>query len=150
MKSYKSKIRILPIIISCILIGGLGYFIFNTGNNWSLRILYIGLVLMALHIVFAKKYIIHDKNLLIKIAGFRTQNIPIERIQKIERLESIVDKSLSLKRLVLIYNTNDDFDYIAPKKQQDFVKALLHINPEIKVSSQFKSAEQENASKGRN
>ncbi len=133
MKTYKSKIRIIPILLTFFIIGGLGHAIFNS-EALLLQILYPALLLMALHIIFAKKYILGDQALIIKIAGFRTQKIPFYKIQKIQKLKSPVDSGLHLDRLLLIYNTNYDFDYIAPNKQESFIQELTAKNPSIIVS----------------
>lgn len=145
MKTYRSKIQIVPILLTFFIIGGIGHAIFNSPGI-LMKVLYAALLLMALHIVFAKKYVIDD-DLIIKIAGFRSQVIPFKRIQKIKKLESVVDSGLRLNRLMLVYNTNDDFDYIAPKKQEVFIKELIEKNSKIEVSG-FPATEKPSVEEG--
>lgn len=141
MKKYKGKISIPAAVLLFLLIGGLGHFTFNSVDNWIFRVVYIVGVMAFLHIVFAKKYLVGQDLLQIKIAGFRNQKIPISKIHKVERLNSPVDKLFKLNRLVIRYNKNNDFDYLrTPTRLNDFIAQLSAANPSIEIDLDLRPA----------
>lgn len=147
MKKYKGKISILAAVLLFLLIGGLGHFTFNSVDNWVFRILYIIGVMIFLHIVFAKKYLVNQEFLQIKMAGFRNQIIPISKIHKIERLQSPIDSLFKLDRIVIYYNKNNDFEYLrTPNKLNDFINQLsvansnIEIDPDLNLNSNHKES----------
>lgn len=65
--------------------------------------------------------------------------IDIFRIHTIEHQKSwmvgtTLKPALGIKGLILKYNKFDDI-YISPKKKQEFIDALLEVNPHIEIKS---------------
>jgi hypothetical protein len=77
--------------------------------------------------------LIRDETLKVYTDLFSSKYININSILKIERREfNIKSKYFSFDKIVLIFD-EDEIVKISPKEEQEFVKHLLSINPNIEV-----------------
>lgn len=127
MKYYKEKFSIYLLVL--ILFPVYSYFLEN--KTISLYAVF----LMILLCVFASthSYLIRDETLKIYTDLFSSKYININSILKIERRKfNIKSKYFSFDKLVLTFD-EDEIVKISPKEEQEFVKHLLSINPNIEV-----------------
>lgn len=91
---------------------------------------------MFIWMLLDTKYRIKE-NKLFYCSGPIRGNIKIANIRKIERwnkwyVTSFIKPALSNDGLIIHYEKFDDI-YISPKNKEEFITALLEINPEIEV-----------------
>ncbi len=127
MKHYKVKSRLyflvilLPILYS--------YFYLNE-RGFSV---YYCVILILFYSFYPLNYLIRDETLKVYTDLFSSKYININSILKIERREfNIKSKYFSFDKIVLIFD-EDEIVKISPKEEQEFVKHLLSINPNIEV-----------------
>jgi hypothetical protein len=94
-----------------------------------------GLVLLLfIWMLYNTYYVIKDNQLLYRSA-FLKGVISIDAIYEIERNKTMyagLKPALATKGLIVKYNKYDDI-YLSPKDADEFVEALIKINPAIKI-----------------
>ncbi len=93
---------------------------------------------LLIWVLLDTKYSIEGSYLKYK-SGPISGKIDIFRIHTIEHQKSwmvgtTLKPALGIKGLILRYNKFDDI-YISPKKKQEFIDALLEVNPHIEIKS---------------
>lgn len=93
---------------------------------------------LLIWILLDTKYSIEESYLKYKSGPIKGK-IDIFRIHTIEHQKSwtvgtTLKPALGIKGLILKYNKFDDI-YISPKKKQEFIDALLEVNPHIEIKS---------------
>lgn len=84
------------------------------------------------------RYVIDGQTLKIYYLWWIHQDIDIMSIRKMEPSHNLISSpAASLKRLAIYYNKYDDV-LISPKNQEDFIKQLMQINPNIQYISDAK------------
>jgi hypothetical protein len=83
--------------------------------------------------IYKTQYIITKDELIVKLAFITNAKIQIKDINKIEKSTSLVSApALSSDRLLIRYKTSDEL-LISPKEKQEFINALMAINPNIEL-----------------
>ncbi|MGB5170215.1 PH domain-containing protein [Eudoraea sp.] len=82
---------------------------------------------------FKTGYFISNKNLIVKIGPFTYSEIRISKISEISRTHSIISAPAnSFKRLAI--KSVNKIVVISPKEEEDFIKAIKKLNPQIDVN----------------
>jgi len=131
MKTYKSKIDwwfgilfFYPIFLGITSI---------VEGKWIGFIYFSFIIGVIIFISKTTNYRIEGNELTVKCLWIINDRIEISKIRKIEKSNSILSSpALSLDRIAVYYNKYDEV-YISPKEKQDFIDALLEINPTIEV-----------------
>ncbi len=102
---------------------------------FGIVILY-GITAMLIWILLDTKYRI-EENKLFYCSGPIRGSIIIEQIRKVERwnkcyVTSFIKPALGKDGLIIYYEKFED-TYISPKNKEEFITALLEINPNIEV-----------------
>ena len=94
----------------------------------------IVIVLLAT-LFFGTKYIIEDGELII-YGGIYKKRIPIEQIRSLRPSKNPFSApAMSIDRIEITYNkTYSEVILVSPKDKEGFVKRLLEINPNIKLT----------------
>lgn len=105
-------------------------------STWILLI-DIGLMgaglIMMFDMLFHTDYTINGKRLHIRCGFLYRMNLPISKISEITHKSTILSSpALSTKRIGLKYGKTN-WVYISPKNQDEFISALLSINPKIEI-----------------
>ncbi len=79
-------------------------------------------------------YTINGERLHIRCGFLFRMNLPVSKITEISHKSTILSSpALSAKRIGLKYGKTN-WVYVSPKNQEEFISALISINPEIKIS----------------
>ena len=130
---YKSKID-LAILIPLALILLITEALMIVNDIWPSAII-IGVIILLIAYLYLNTYYTITKSGILKIkCGFLiNKNINIMRIKKvIPTTDPNASPALSLERLRILYNENEDV-LISPKKKKDFLTSLKRINPNIEI-----------------
>lgn len=86
---------------------------------------------MVYDILLHTDYTIEDDRLFIRCGVLFRQTLPISKIWEISHKSTILSSpALSAKRIGLRYGKKN-WVYISPRNQNDFIKSLKNINPNI-------------------
>lgn len=122
MKYYKVKSRLHLLVFLLPLVYSYFYF-----NERGLSI-YYWFIVIPLFSFSSKTYLIRDETLKVP-----SKYIDINSILKIERKRfNIKSRYFSFDKMVLTFDENETVN-ISPKEEQNFIKHLLSINPNIEV-----------------
>ena len=122
MKYYKEKSSLHLFIL---LVFPMSLYFFSDDKSLLMYFLFLFIPLVAFS---SKSYLIRDETL-----KTPTKYININSILKIERRKfNIKSKYFSFDKIVLTFDENEIVE-ICPKEEQDFLKHLLSINPNIEV-----------------
>ena len=122
MKYYKEKSSLYLLLL---LVFPMGLYFFSDDRRLFMYFLFLFIPLVAFS---SRSYLIRDKTL-----KTPTKYININSILKIERRKfNIKSKYFSFDKIVLTFDENETVK-ISPKEEQDFIKHLLSINPNIEV-----------------
>ena len=122
MKYYKDKSSLYLLLL---LVFPMGLYFFSDDRRLFMYFLFLFIPLVAFS---SRSYLIRDKTL-----KTPTKYININSILKIERRKfNIKSKYFSFDKIVLTFDENETVK-ISPKEEQDFIKHLLSINPNIEV-----------------
>ena len=122
MKYYKAKSRLYLLVILLPLV--YSYFYLNE-RGISIFYWFIAIPLFSFS---SRSYLIRDETLKVP-----SKYIDINSILKIERRRfNIKSKYFSFDKMVLTFDENETVK-ISPKEEQDFIKHLLSINPNIEI-----------------
>jgi|GEM_PF-6836068 len=138
MRVFKSKIDILEKIPELILIGTLLTLIACLKIWWALIIL--GAISLVFIWVYASSnYIIKEEELIIKgLFSPQKQTISLNSILKISKLDVLDTYTFyssfknSLNKIKITYNRNNKI-IITPSNQNEFIRAILEVNKEVKI-----------------
>ena len=94
----------------------------------------IMIVLLAT-LFFGTKYVIEDGELLV-YGGIYKKTIPIEQILSLRPSKNPLSApAMSIDRIEITYNNSfSEVILVSPKDKEEFVKMLLEINPNIKLT----------------
>jgi hypothetical protein len=127
MEYYKEKSSLYLLVF--ILFPLYTYFI----ENNTFGSIVISLIILSYTFASIHKYSVTSNILKIHTDFFSSKYININSILKIERRKfNIKSKYFSFDKIVLKL-TNDEEFKISPKEEQEFIKHLLSINPNIDV-----------------
>jgi hypothetical protein len=122
MKYYKEKSSLYLFIL---LVFPMSLYFFSDDKSLLMYFLFLFIPLVAFS---SRSYLIRDETL-----KTPTKYIDINSILKIERRKfNIKSKYFSFDKIVLTFDENETVK-ISPKEEQDFIKHLLSINPNIEV-----------------
>jgi len=117
-------INIILLVVCAILIYG------NAG--WACFAI-LPIQFFILHLFLTTRYDIDSENLYIKSGFLYNSSIPISQIKSIKKSNSILSSpAASMDRIEIRYKKYD-FVLISPKDKNSFIKALVDLNPDIKV-----------------
>lgn len=117
----KSKLYLLVFLLPLL------FYIFYK-NDHSLSIYFCFIFLLYISLFSSKKYLIRDQTLKIP-----SKYIDIQSIIKIERRRfNIKSAYFYFDKIVLVLNDGEEFK-ISPKNEQEFIKQLLLVNPNIEL-----------------
>lgn len=133
MKVFKSKIDVwlllviyVPVTIAIV-----------TGiidQKWEMLAINIFIVIVVTYLFTGTKYIINNNTLYIKIGAIQIEKLDIHKLKKIEKtFNPLSAPALSLKRLKLSYGESFGYTLISPKEREQFINAILEINPYVEV-----------------
>ena len=122
--------------VTVLLIGLTVLQIFQTKPwHWA-NLIVFAVILLLLWIYFDTSYLLTNHELIYKSGPIRGR-IKIADIKAIEKTNKIfyvgIKPALALKGLIIKYNKYDEI-YISPNTNESFIKKLLELNGEIKVS----------------
>lgn len=140
MKVYKSKFDwiVFGFFLLIILIVGFLTFNPNIDKSFFQNILiqslpFIGFPLLYMLVVVTTKYIVTDKEIIVKCPPFYNKKIPIHSITKVAKTRSLLSAPApSLDRIEIHYGKYDTI-IISPKNKVAFMKDLQSVNAEIVV-----------------
>ncbi len=102
--------------------------------SWITAAILLAVFAFVSDIFFNMRYVIRGHNLYIRSGMFSESNIDIKSVYKIKRTKSLESApAASLRRLKMCYGKRR-YVIISPRDEDEFVKALLSINPEIEVN----------------
>lgn len=117
----KSKLYLLVFLLPLL------FYVFYR-NDHSLSIYFCFIFLLYISLFSSKKYLIRDQTLKIP-----SKYIDIQSIIKIERRRfNIKSAYFYFDKIVLVLNDGEEFK-ISPKNEQEFIKQLLLVNPNIEL-----------------
>jgi len=133
MKTEFKSIVDLPIGIVTFAIP-IGLLIFSIAQmNWAAVAICLLLSSFLFYIGLCAKYIITADQLVVKFLS--TTEIPIDKIKSIKKNTTyLAGAGLSRHRLEINYNTYDTIS-ISPVQQEDFIRQLIKLNPNIVLAS---------------
>ncbi|GET46269.1 PH domain-containing protein [Capnocytophaga felis] len=136
-KVYKSEVdKFLFGIVIAITFFPLIFLLYESTSFSDTIILAIIILLSALllgNCIWGIRYIIDQKQLIIKAGFLYKVKIDIETIRKIRKSNSILSSpAASFDRIEILYNKYDDI-LISPKDRTVFISDLLKINPNIEI-----------------
>lgn len=132
MQNFPS--RRSPFLIGFIAIVGLAVTISTAFEAGWLGGLFFLVFAAIIRLLFAIRYLVDNQNLLIYTGYGKPFVLPITEIKSVEYSRSpISSPAASLERLEIAYGKYDAV-YISPDDRKGFAKALLNINPSIKVT----------------
>lgn len=115
----------------------LGLIILCYQSTWVLLIdvVFMGIALFMIYdMLLHTDYTIKGEKLHIRCGFLFRMDLPISKITEITHKSTILSSpSLSAKRIGLRYGKTN-WVYVSPKSQDEFIKALTSINPEIQIS----------------
>lgn len=133
MKTYKSRVGIEMKIILLLMCLFNVYILFAEGYHFFLLILMFSPILFIIYVINQTYYQIKNEVLYIKSSFFFREELPVNKIRKIEEVINIINSpAMSIKRLELFYGKYDSI-MISPKGQKQFIQELLAINNSIEV-----------------
>ncbi len=142
MKKYKSKIDNIFIILTIVpIVFSLIFFLNKVGGLIpSLVMILVGIFILS--ILFSTYYKIIDGMLIIKSSFIVSLNIEIKSIKKIEKSRSWEKAPAnSMDRIEIKYDEKPAVRYnfydsviISPENKEEFIAALLEVNPTIEVN----------------
>lgn len=117
----KSKLYLLVFLLPLL------FYIFYK-NDHSLSIYFCFIFLLYISLFSSKKYLIRDQTLKIP-----SKYIDIQSITRIEKRKfNIKSAYFYFDKIVLVLNDGEEFK-ISPKNEQEFIKQLLLVNPNIEL-----------------
>lgn len=133
MKNYRTRYSVVLVTILLIAFALCLYFpIKDYETKGIVPLLVICSILLIICPFFYIRYTIDGQKLIIKTGPFKS-SIDIKEIKSIEPSSSILSSpAFSLKRICISYGKYDNV-LISPSNQDDFIKELLKINPDIKL-----------------
>ena len=133
MNTYKSRVGIeMKIILLLMCLFNL-YILITEGFNFFLLILMFSPIVFIIYVINATNYEIKDEVLYIKSSFFFREELPINKIRKIDEVINIINSpAMSIKRLELFYGKYDSI-MISPKHQEQFISELLSVNNNIEI-----------------
>lgn len=120
------------------------YLLITAGITKSLEQLYSGLICCAIAILiifpvyFFTYYEINEDTLIIKSGYFYKNRIQIAHIKAISPTHNpLSSAALSIHRIAIYYNNGKKItnEFISPKDKDEFISALLKINPDINIKN---------------
>ena len=92
-------------------------------------------IVLLVTLFFGTKYIIEDGELIV-YGGIYKKRIPIEEIRSLRPSKNPLSApAMSIDRIEITYNkTYSEVILVSPKDKEGFVKRLLEINPNIKLT----------------
>ena len=102
---------------------------------------FIAIVLILIWLITTVKYAIRGTELGIRNLAYKWEWLPIEKIESVKPVKSILaGPALSFNRLSIKFSDRKVLRStmpleIAPKEEENFIKALKSINPKIKINS---------------
>lgn len=138
-KVFRSRMSVL--LIAFILMMMLPGFIptIRSGNIFNPGFYVMTGVMMFIVFIFGGiRYIITDKQLLVKMWGVQYGSVPLTHIKSVKRSYCLLSSpAASLKRLRLIIKFKKGIDWpfalISPVREQEFLEKLKEINPDIDI-----------------
>ena len=133
MNTYKSRVGIeMKIILLLMCLFNL-YILITEGFNFFLLILMFSPIVFIIYVINSTNYEIKDEVLYIKSSFFFREELPINKIRKIDEVINIINSpAMSIKRLELFYGKYDSI-MISPKHQEQFISELLSVNNNIEI-----------------
>lgn len=133
MNTYKSRVGIeMKIILLLMCLFNL-YILITEGFHFFLLILMFSPIVFIIYVINATNYEIKDEVLYIKSSFFFREELPINKIRKIDEVINIINSpAMSIKRLELFYGKYDSI-MISPKHQEQFISELLSVNNNIEI-----------------
>ncbi len=118
------------------LLVGLTFLQLHQGKEWHwTNLLVLAVILLLLWIYFDTSYVVTKEYLFYKSGPIRGK-INIADIREVEANKTLyvgIKPALARKGLIIKYNQYDEI-YISPNNNESFIKKLLELNGEIKVS----------------
>lgn len=133
MKVFKSKIDlwlllIIYVPVTVAMVMGI------VDKQWEMLAINICIIAVVTYLFTGAKYIINNNILYIKIGAIQVEKLDIHKIKKIEKtFNPLSAPALSLKRLKLSYGESFGYTLISPKEREQFINAILEINPCVEV-----------------
>ena len=92
------------------------------------------MIVLLVTLFFGTKYVIEDRELIV-YGGIYKKTIPIEQIRNLRPSKNPLSApAMSIDRIEITYNTFSEVILVSPKDKEGFVKRLLEINPNIKLT----------------
>ena len=133
MKIFKSEIGIEMYIILTLISLFNFYISITEGFDFVLMILIFSPIAFIIYVINSTNYEIKDEVLYIKSSFFFREELPINKIRKIDEVINIINSpAMSIKRLELFYGKYDSI-MISPKHQEQFISELLSVNNNIEI-----------------
>lgn len=118
------------------LLVGLTFLQLHQGKEWHwTNLLVLAVILLLLWIYFDTSYVVTKEYLFYKSGPIRGK-INIADIREVEANKTLyvgIKPALARKGLIIKYNQYDEI-YISPKTNESFIKKLLELNGEVKVT----------------
>jgi len=133
MKIYKSRIGIEMYIILILMCLFNIYVLITEGFNLFLMVLIFSPIVFIIYVINQTYYQIKNEVLYIKSSFFFREELPINKIRKIEEVTNIISSpAMSIQRLELFYRKYDSI-LISPKDQKQFLSDILSVNKNIEI-----------------
>ena len=106
-----------------------------TEPNAILMLVTTIIIVLLATLFFGTKYVIEDGELLV-YGGIYKKTIPIEQILSLRPSKNPLSApAMSIDRIEITYNNSfSEVILVSPKDKEEFVKMLLEINPNIKLT----------------
>lgn len=101
--------------------------------NWIMAAVFVAVLAFVSDVLLNTRYVIHGHNLYIRSGMFFESNLDIRSVYRIARTRSIESApAASMHRLKLCYGKRK-YVIVSPRCEEQFVKTLTEINPDIAV-----------------
>ncbi len=141
-KTFRSRISVLLIIV--LLCAFLPAFIsiIDSEHIFTSRFYNLsGALVFIIVLLFGMRYVVTDKQLLLKLWGITLYRVPISQIFSVERsYNPISSPAASLKRLSVQLRDKSLPRLVSPVREQEFLGTLKEINPNIDICVDDKKA----------
>lgn len=133
MKVFKSKIDVWLLLIIYVPVT-VAMVMGIVDKQWEVLAINICIIAVVTYLFTGTKYIISNNILHIKIGAIEVKKLDVHKIKKIEKtFNPLSAPALSLKRLKLSYGESFGYTLISPKEREQFINAILEINPSVEV-----------------
>lgn len=138
MKVYPSRVSVFMTCFVMLMMGYTGYVVYKSGDIVPVIVLALAF-LFVLSIMLSIRYYVdaETKTLKIKVCGLPSGTVDLTQVKRIYKSNSILSApAASLNRICIDIKSGPDV-LVSPRYQQDFLKEINKINPDVMIDERL-------------